>query len=115
GTFFTCISKFGIYVLTCPCGLIYVGETTQMVKSRISQHRSSINLGNTTLPVSKHFVDLGHTADQLKFMVLEVVPPMKRGGDRELKLKRREVWWINMLKSLYPRGLNRDYDLFLFL
>ncbi|OCT82437.1 hypothetical protein XELAEV_18024967mg, partial [Xenopus laevis] len=112
---FTCISKFAIYVLTCPCGLIYVGETTQMVKSRISQHRSSINLGNTTLPVSKHLVDLGHTADQLKFMVLEVVPPMRRGGDRELKLKRREVWWINMLKSLYPRGLNRDCDLFLFL
>ncbi|OCT55392.1 hypothetical protein XELAEV_18002551mg [Xenopus laevis] len=86
-----------------------------MVKSRISQHRSSINLGNTTLPVSKHFVDMGHTVDHLKFMVLEVVPPTRRGGDRELKLKRREVRWINMLKSLHPLGLNRDYDLFLFL
>ncbi|OCU01567.1 hypothetical protein XELAEV_18007358mg [Xenopus laevis] len=112
---YTCISKFAIYVLTCPCSLIYVGESTQMVKSRISQHRSSINLGNTTLPVLKHFVIVGHTADQLKFMVLEVVPPIRRGGDRELKLKRREVWWINMLKSLHPWGLNRDYDLFLFL
>ncbi|OCT74039.1 hypothetical protein XELAEV_18033002mg [Xenopus laevis] len=92
-----------------------MGETTQMVKSRISQHRSSINLGNTTLPVSKHFIEKGHTADQLKFMILETIPPLKRGGDRELKLKKREVWWINKLKSLHPAGLNKDYDLFLYL
>ncbi|OCT95237.1 hypothetical protein XELAEV_18012922mg [Xenopus laevis] len=113
--YFTCISKFAIYVLICPCGLIYIGETTQMVKSRISQHRSSINLGNMTLPVSKHFLEKGHTADQLKFMVLETVPPLKRGGDREFKLKQREVWWIKKLGSLYPSGLNKDHDLFLFL
>ncbi|OCT95395.1 hypothetical protein XELAEV_18013085mg [Xenopus laevis] len=65
-------------------------ETTQMVKSRISQHRSAINLGNTVLPVSKH-LEKGHTSDQLKFMVLESVPPPLK------------------------RGLNRYYDLFLFL
>ncbi|OCT55209.1 hypothetical protein XELAEV_18003862mg [Xenopus laevis] len=86
-----------------------------MVKSRISQHRSSINLGNTMLPVSKHFIEKGHTADQLKFMILETIPPLKRGGDRELRLKKREVWWINKLKSLHPTGLNKDYDLFLYL
>ncbi|OCT94909.1 hypothetical protein XELAEV_18012592mg [Xenopus laevis] len=88
--YYTCISKFVIYVLIFLCGLIYTGETTQMVKPRISQHRSAINLGNTLLPVSKHFVEKGHTSDQLKFMVLESVPPLKR-------------------------GLNRDHDLFLFL
>ncbi|OCT92622.1 hypothetical protein XELAEV_18015679mg [Xenopus laevis] len=94
---FTCISKYAIYALVCPCGLIYIGETTQMIKSRILQHRSSINL------------------DQLKFMVLETVPPMKGGGDRELRLKQREVWWIHKLQALSPRGLNKDYDLYLFL
>ncbi|OCT95543.1 hypothetical protein XELAEV_18013230mg [Xenopus laevis] len=61
---YTCICKFAVYLCKCPCGLIYIGETTQMVK--------------------------------------------------ELKLKRREVWWINTLKSLHPLGLNRDYDLFLY-
>ncbi|OCT93930.1 hypothetical protein XELAEV_18011593mg [Xenopus laevis] len=99
--YYTCYKKFAIYVLTCPCGLIYIGETTQMVKSRISQIRSSINLGNMTLPGSKHFLEKGHTSDQLKFMVLENIPPLKRGGDRELKLKQREVWLINKLGSLY--------------
>ncbi|OCT97148.1 hypothetical protein XELAEV_18009372mg [Xenopus laevis] len=62
--YYTCISKFVIYVLICPCGLIYIGETRQMVKSRISQHRSAINLDKTLLPVSKEhrleIVVLGH-------------------------------------------------------
>ncbi|OCT74377.1 hypothetical protein XELAEV_18033352mg [Xenopus laevis] len=112
---FTCVSKYVIYALTCPCGFIYIGETTQMVKSRISQHKSSINLGNMRLPVSKHFLEAGHGADQLKYMVLEGIPPLKFGGNRELKLKQREVWWIHRLKTLAPSGLNRDYDLYLFL
>ncbi|OCT89505.1 hypothetical protein XELAEV_18018126mg [Xenopus laevis] len=112
---FTCMSKYVIYALTCPCGFIYIGETTQMVKSRISQHKSSINLGNIRLPVSKHFLEAGLVADQLKYMVLEGIPPLKFGGNRELKLKQREVWWIHRLKTLAPSGLNRDYDLYLFL
>ncbi|OCT87385.1 hypothetical protein XELAEV_18021085mg [Xenopus laevis] len=78
---FTCISKYAIYTLVCPCGLIYIG----------------------------------HNADQLKFTVLETVPPIKVGGDRELRLKQQEVWWIHKLKALTPCGLNRDYNLYLFL
>ncbi|OCT78618.1 hypothetical protein XELAEV_18029706mg [Xenopus laevis] len=114
--YYTCVSKFAVYVLICPCGLIYVVETTQMIKLRISQQRSAINLGNMTLPVAKNFVEKGHTSsDQLRFMVLETIPPQKRGGDQELKLKKREVCWINKLNSLYPAGLNRDYDFFLFI
>ncbi|OCT61447.1 hypothetical protein XELAEV_18047470mg [Xenopus laevis] len=84
--YFTCISKFAIYVLICLCGLIYIGETTH-----------------------------GHTADQLKFMVLETIPPLKRGVDRELKLKQREVWWIKKLGSYIPQVSTKIYDLFLFL
>ncbi|OCT56704.1 hypothetical protein XELAEV_18004515mg [Xenopus laevis] len=112
---YCCISKYVVYVLTCPCGLIYIGETTQMVKSRISKHKSSINLGNAKLSVSKHFLDLGHSADQLKVMVLEGVPPLKYGGNRELRLKQREVWWVKKINSLEPHVLNRDNDLYLFL
>ncbi|OCT99800.1 hypothetical protein XELAEV_18005581mg [Xenopus laevis] len=59
--------------------------------------------------------DVGHRADQLKFMVLEGVPPLKYGGNRELRLKQREVWWVNKMNSLAPHGLNSDYDLYLFL
>ncbi|OCT84834.1 hypothetical protein XELAEV_18022991mg [Xenopus laevis] len=90
--YYTCLTKFAVYVLICPCGLLYVGETTLQIKTRISQHRSTIRKGNVMLPVSKH-----------------------RGGDRELRLKQREVWWINKLNSFHPHGLNKDYDLYLFL
>ncbi|OCU01958.1 hypothetical protein XELAEV_18007738mg [Xenopus laevis] len=97
---YTCVSKYVVYVLICPCGLIYIGQTTQMIKSRISQHRSSINLGNMSQPVSKHFIEKGHGADQLRLMVLEMVPPLKNRGDREIRLKQWEVWWIHKLSSL---------------
>ncbi|OCT63510.1 hypothetical protein XELAEV_18044609mg [Xenopus laevis] len=76
--YYTCISQYVIYAIVCPCGKIYVGETIQKVKSRISQHRSTINVGNAALPLSKHFKDKGHTAEQLKFTILEVIPPLNR-------------------------------------
>ncbi|OCT75561.1 hypothetical protein XELAEV_18030742mg [Xenopus laevis] len=96
---FTCTSEYVIYALTCPCGYIYIGETTQMVKSRMSQLKYSINLGNDRLLVSEHFIDMGHNSDQLKFIVLEGIPPLKYGGDREQKLKQREVWWRHKLNT----------------
>ncbi|OCT97387.1 hypothetical protein XELAEV_18009609mg [Xenopus laevis] len=90
----TCLSQFVVYVIVCPCGKLYVGETVQKVKLRISQHKSTIKSGNLALPLSRHFKEQGRTSDQLQFMVLEMIPPLKRGGDRELKLKQREgrVW-----------------------
>ncbi|OCT84429.1 hypothetical protein XELAEV_18022582mg [Xenopus laevis] len=91
-----------VYAIVCPCGKIYVGEMVQKVKSHISQYRSTINGGNMTLPLSKDFKEKGHTAEQLKLTILEVVPPLKRGGDSKLKLKPREVWWINKLNTLHP-------------
>ncbi|OCT94650.1 hypothetical protein XELAEV_18012333mg [Xenopus laevis] len=111
----TCLTQFVVYAIVCPCGMIYVGETIQKVKSRISQHKSTIKFGNTALPLSRHFKEKGHTVEQLRFMVLEYVPPLVRGGDREFRLKQREVWWMKILNSLHPAGLNKDYNLYLFL
>ncbi|OCT85288.1 hypothetical protein XELAEV_18023453mg [Xenopus laevis] len=99
--YYTCIIKFAIYVLTCSCDLFYIGETIQMVKSRISQHRSSINLGNVWDAPNPGF-GLGFSLFQQIRTIPSVqpnrifkrqisVPPLKRGGNRELKLKKREV------------------------
>ncbi|KAE8625392.1 hypothetical protein XENTR_v10006256 [Xenopus tropicalis] len=111
---FTCLSQYMVYAIICPCKKIYVGETVQKVKSRISQHKSTINVGDNILPLSKHFREHGHTPEQLSYTVLEGVPPQKRGRDWELRLKQREVWWIKRLNSLHPNGLNKDYNLYLF-
>lgn len=73
-----------VYILTCPCNLIYVGETTHK-KNRISQHRNSISTKQPGLPVPKQFLEHGHRDSDLKFMVLEEIPRDKRGGDRILK------------------------------
>ncbi|OCT76571.1 hypothetical protein XELAEV_18031774mg, partial [Xenopus laevis] len=111
----TCDTNFAVYMLVCPCGLVYVGETTQKVKDRFSQHRSTIHTDNRSLPVSRHCLEQGHTSDELKFRVIQHVPPLKRGGDRALALKRAEVKWIDRLGTLSPQVLNHDFDLHLFL
>ncbi|OCT71500.1 hypothetical protein XELAEV_18034476mg, partial [Xenopus laevis] len=113
--YFICLSKFVVYPLVCLCGLIYVGETRLQIKTHISQHRATISRSNTKLPVSKHFVEKGHSDSELKFMVLEEVRTHMGGGDHELLLRKREAWWIHQLNTLAPNRLNKDYDLYVFL
>ncbi|CAJ0944652.1 unnamed protein product [Ranitomeya imitator] len=40
--YFTCDTSFVVYLIKCPCGLCYIGETTQPIKDRISKHKSTI-------------------------------------------------------------------------
>ncbi|CAJ0954909.1 unnamed protein product [Ranitomeya imitator] len=109
--YFTCDSTYVIYVIKCPCGLLYVGETSQSIRDRVSKHKSTIRCQNLLLPLPYHFHALKHNISQLRFQVLEHVPMQRRGGDRILMLKKREAYWIHTLDTLSPRGLNRDYEL----
>lgn len=52
---------------------------------------------------------------RLKFMVIDGVTINRRGGDREKSLRKKEVGWIHRLDTLQPKGLNSDFDLYLFL
>lgn len=105
----TCTTDWVVYAMWCPCGLLYIGETKNQFKTRFNQHRYTIRKQRTDLPVSKHFLDLGHTEKQLKFMLLEHVAPLTRGGDRLTVLKKRELWWIFHLNTLRPAGLNIEF------
>ncbi|CAJ0956662.1 unnamed protein product [Ranitomeya imitator] len=71
--FFTCNSKSVIYAIKCPCGKVYVGETTQAIKDRISHHKSDICCKKNYLPIPFHFNTAGHTIAQLRFLVVEQV------------------------------------------
>ncbi|CAJ0917088.1 unnamed protein product [Ranitomeya imitator] len=107
---FTCNLSFIVYLIKCPCGLGYVGETTQPIRDRISKHKSTIRCGRTLLPIPAHFLQNNHNVAQLRFQVIDHVPVLRRGGDRIKKLKERESLWIYTLQTLSPHGLNREYE-----
>ncbi|CAJ0941361.1 unnamed protein product [Ranitomeya imitator] len=65
--FFTCNSNFVVYLIKCPCGLLYMGETTQAIKDRISKHKSTIRCNNLLLPIPHHFSSKVHNVAQLHF------------------------------------------------
>lgn len=101
--------------MECPCPLIYIGETTTKCRLHINNHKSTIRTGKVELPVPRHFLEQGHTVMDLTFSIIDHVPSLRRGGNREKILKQREVWWINKLRTLYPLGLNLDYPFQVFL
>ncbi|CAJ0950515.1 unnamed protein product, partial [Ranitomeya imitator] len=112
--YLTCNSDYVIYLLMCPCNLWYIGETICAFKVRMNQHRCTIRKKRMDLPVPKHFTEHNHTEKELKFKIIDAVPPPKeRGGDRdrEQMLKKKELMWIYELNTLKPKGLNVDFSI----
>ncbi|OCT76224.1 hypothetical protein XELAEV_18031426mg, partial [Xenopus laevis] len=107
--FCTCETKNGIYMLKCPCGLAYIGQTSRAVKERIKEHRGNIRNFKTgtqsDTPVSRHFASHGHNHIQLKWLALEHVKLPKRGGNLSKLLLQREALWIKKLNTMSPMGL----------
>ncbi|CAJ0958895.1 unnamed protein product [Ranitomeya imitator] len=48
--YYTYESNFVVYIIKCLCGLLYVGETTQAIRDRISSHKSTIRCEKLWLP-----------------------------------------------------------------
>ncbi|CAJ0968527.1 unnamed protein product [Ranitomeya imitator] len=103
--YFTCESTHVIYMIKCPCGLAYIGETTQAVNDRISQHKSNIRCNRDHLPLPHHFRTMGHNVAQLKFKVMEQIEQGRRGQNRVKLLKKRE--WDIILPSLSSKSWNK--------
>ncbi|XP_041432150.1 uncharacterized protein LOC121397930 [Xenopus laevis] len=82
----TCNSEYVVYMLKCPCGLAYIGETIQPIRDRISQHKSTIRKEVVKLPVPAHFKMARHSAASLRFLVIESVAPPRRGGQQTLTI-----------------------------
>lgn len=72
---FSCNSNFVVYLIKCPCGLGYVGETPQRVKECISQQKSTIQNKRIELPIPDHFISNNHDLSQLKYQIIDWVPP----------------------------------------
>ncbi|OCT82773.1 hypothetical protein XELAEV_18025307mg [Xenopus laevis] len=106
----TCETENVIYLLKCPCGKGYVGQTSRSIKTRIKEHRGNIRNykqgSPTDTTVSRHFNLANHNQTQLKWMVLEVIQTPQRGGDMKQYLSQRETFWIKRLDTLQPLGMN---------
>ncbi|KAL2083743.1 hypothetical protein ACEWY4_021516 [Coilia grayii] len=82
--FINCSSTHVIYVLTCPCGLMYVGQTKRNLKLRIAEHKAAIRNSNFDYAIARHYRDQGHgSAASLRFVGIEKVPPNPRGGQQD--------------------------------
>lgn len=104
----TCVSTHVVYLIRCPCGIGYVGKTSRQLKQRISEHKSSIRRKDLNYPVAVHFLTLNHDVTSLRFCGIEKVTLPPRGGDIELLLQRRELFWIYTLQTLSPMGMNDE-------
>lgn len=104
----SCHTKFVVYLLKCPCGLCYVGKTKRELKTRISEHKSSIRNHDEKSLVARHFDAFGNEVCTLRFQGVEEDKPLKRGGNREKFLLQRKVFWIQTLQTEHPQGLNEE-------
>ena len=51
-----------VYRIPCDCGKVYIGETTQRLKTRLKEHRDTHNKGNTeTSAVAEHACNTLHS------------------------------------------------------
>lgn len=114
--FINCQSTHVVYMLKCPCGLLYVGQTKRNLKMRIAEHKGAIRNGNMDYAIARHYKAMNHgSASTLRFIGLERVQPSPRGGNLIKQLLQREAFWINELNTVEPHGLNELQDLSVFL
>ena len=100
---FTCETYNCIYMLECTkCSNRYIGETSRMLKARLSDHRGYINNTVVNLTTGDHFNQPGHSLANLKVSILEQVRIEDDSYRRE-----REKYFINKFNTFY-NGLNRE-------
>lgn len=102
-----CNSRAVIYLITCSkCKIQYVGQTERRLKDRLNAHRSYMKNKLQTKATGLHFSTPGHEPQHLRIIPIEI----QQDKNRRLE---REKFWMNILQSNYPHGLNNypiDYS-----
>lgn len=98
-----------MYGIICThCELKYIACTKRPLKKRIAEHVADIrhNCANVS-GAACHFIDRHEMSLKFfKFYAIELVEKPNRGGNLIHKLHNREAFWILMLQSRHPTGLN---------
>lgn len=95
-----CLTKRVIYLVSCKkCHFRYVGETTRPLNERIKEHLGHIRKRNLHTLIVGYFSQNDHDLKDFSIKILEVVRDSDPIFDREL-------FWIKLLNTTYPFGLN---------
>lgn len=71
---------FVIHKMDCSqCQGCYVGQTSQWLKQRITQHKSDCRTGKNNCAVVDHFLKTGHTFDYNSAKILQHADRYKHG------------------------------------
>ena len=103
-----CKSNNLIYCLECNvCHILYIGQTSNAIMTRVSQHLRDIKKQNPSSTVARHYNGHQTTPDPvMRVTILEFIrvsPKTTQAWDLRLK---REKAWITRLNTLIPSGLN---------
>jgi len=93
-----------VYLIKCKrCGILYVGETKNALKTRLSHHKYNIR---QKLKISTHLVQ-HFSLHGLQNLYLRGIEhnPLWTTSDRQ----KEERNWIKKLGTIYPIGLNKAY------
>lgn len=93
-----------VYLIFCSkCHMQYVGETKNMLATRMAQHQYNIrNRRETNTPLVKHFIEHGLAS-------LRVAGLQRDNNWTDWDRKKREKHWIFLLGTKQPYGLNVRY------
>lgn len=106
--FNTCSTTHVVYVLQCPCNIMYLGRTKRTLKKRVSEHIYNIEIGYKDHSVSLHLKQFhGQDPSGLKFWS---ICPNWRGSNMVREISKSETRWIYLMNTLTPSGLNVELD-----
>ena len=93
-----------IYLIQCSqCKKQYAGKTENSLHIRLNGHRSDTKNHWIEKPVAAHFNSVGHPMEDLQSMIAE-----KIHRENVVHRRRKESYWINILRSMAPDGMNLD-------
>lgn len=114
--FVNCLSTHAIYILICPCGILYVGQTKHNLKLRIAEHKAAVRNNNLDYAIARHYTEKIHSSvASIRFIDIERVLPNPRGCNIVRKLLKREAFCIYEMSNIEPSGMNEAQGLSCFL
>ena len=93
------------------CHIQYTGKSETEFNTRLNNHRKDVNRQNGP-QADQHFNLPNHNFNQhARFTLIEQLDNMRIDKDlATLRLKKREDFWIETLKTLDPYGLNAELN-----